>query len=47
MSPEMLSEESHTRMVDFYSLGALLHEMITGRPPLYSSNKEEMYLNIV
>ena len=26
MSPEMLSSEYHSRMVDFYSLGALLKE---------------------
>ena len=43
MSPEMLSSEYHTRMVDFYSLGALLYEMLTGLPPLYSQDREEMY----
>jgi serum/glucocorticoid-regulated kinase 2 len=47
MSPEMLADDYHTRMVDFYSLGAILYEMLTGLPPLYSTNKEEMYLNIV
>ena len=47
MSPEMLSEDSHTRMVDFYSMGALLYEMLTGLPPFYSRNRDEMYNNIV
>lgn len=47
MSPEMLSEESHSRMVDFYALGALLFEMLTGLPPFYSNNRDEMYNNIV
>ncbi|CDW71203.1 camp-dependent protein kinase catalytic [Stylonychia lemnae] len=47
MSPEMLSQEFHTRMVDFYSLGALLYEMLTGLPPNYSSDRDEMYNNIV
>ncbi len=47
MSPEMLSSDYHTRMVDFYALGALLYEMLTGLPPLFSNNREEMYQNIV
>ena len=47
MSPEMLSYDFHTRMVDFYSLGALLYEMLTGLPPFYSNNRDEMYYNIV
>ena len=47
MSPDMLAHESHTRMVDFYSLGALLFEMLTGLPPFYSDNRDEMYHNIV
>lgn len=46
MSPEMLTSEYHSRMVDFYSLGALLYEMLVGLPPLYSQNRDEMYYNI-
>ena len=47
MSPDMLGKEYHTRMVDFYSLGALLYELLTGLPPFYSHNRDEMYHNIV
>lgn len=46
MSPEMLIGIGHSRAVDFYSLGALLYEMLTGLPPFYDSNKEIMYTRI-
>ena len=47
MSPEMLNSDYHTRMVDYYALGAILYEMLTGLPPHYSDNREEMYARIV
>jgi serum/glucocorticoid-regulated kinase 2 len=47
MSPEMLKGEGHSEMVDFYSLGAILYEMLTGLPPHYSQEKNEMYIGII
>lgn len=43
ISPEMLLRGIHSRMIDFYQLGALLYEMLTGLPPNYSEDKEQMY----
>lgn len=47
MSPEMLQGIGHGREVDYYSIGALLFEMLTGLPPFYDSNRSKMYKNIL
>eukprot|EP00826_Nyctotherus_ovalis_P024143 TRINITY_DN1869_c0_g2_i12.p1 TRINITY_DN1869_c0_g2~~TRINITY_DN1869_c0_g2_i12.p1 ORF type:complete len:363 (+),score=26.75 TRINITY_DN1869_c0_g2_i12:1092-2180(+) len=47
MSPEMLSRSGHGFLVDLYSLGVLLFEMLTGLTPHYSTNRQEMYNKIL
>ena len=46
MSPEMLLKGSiHNHMIDYYSLGCLLYEMLVGIPPYYSNDRNAMYQN--
>jgi serum/glucocorticoid-regulated kinase 2 len=47
MSPEMLMGQGHSLPVDYYSLGAILFEMITGLPPHYDQDRDTMYQQIV
>lgn len=47
MSPEMLRQSGHGRSVDFYSLGALLYEMLTGLPPFYDRNHDRMFKRVL
>ena len=47
MAPEMILQEGHGFSLDYYNLGALLYEFVTGLPPYYSRNTEEIKHNIV
>lgn len=46
LAPEMLRRQGHGKAVDWYLLGVLLYEMMVGRPPYFSHNKEELFQNI-
>ncbi|CAD8155093.1 unnamed protein product [Paramecium pentaurelia] len=47
MAPEMLLKTGHNYLVDCYCLGALLYELVTGLPPFYSHNTQEIYNSIL
>ncbi|GBG33508.1 Protein kinase, putative [Hondaea fermentalgiana] len=43
LAPEVLFRSGHGTAVDWWSLGILLFEMLTGLPPWYSKNRHEMF----
>lgn len=46
LAPEILARRGHGSAVDWWSLGALLYEMLTGLPPFYSRNREQLFEGI-
>lgn len=47
MAPEMLGRGGHNYSVDYYCIGALLYELVTGLPPYYSKDQKELFQNIL
>ncbi|KAI9009529.1 kinase-like domain-containing protein [Gaertneriomyces semiglobifer] len=47
LAPELLLGQGYTKVVDWWTIGILLYEMITGLPPFYDENTNEMYKKIL
>lgn len=47
LAPELLLNQGYTRSVDWWTLGTLLYEMLTGLPPFYDDNVPTMYKKIL
>ncbi|KAF2403432.1 serine/threonine-protein kinase gad8 [Trichodelitschia bisporula] len=47
LAPELLTGGGYTKTVDWWTLGVLLYEMLTGLPPFYDENTNEMYRKIL
>jgi len=47
LAPEVLKGHGHGTAVDWWSLGTLLYEMLTGLPPFYAQNVNVMYQKIL
>ncbi|KAM3145549.1 hypothetical protein pb186bvf_002323 [Paramecium bursaria] len=46
MAPEVVMRKKYTRVIDWYQLGAVTHEMLYGVPPFYSNDRNELFENI-
>ena len=47
IAPEVLLSKGHNHVVDWWSLGVLIYEMVTGRTPFDANVPMEMYEKIV
>ena len=46
LAPEMLTDKGHDYALDWWTLGILLYEMLTGIPPFYNKDRPVMFRNI-
>eukprot|EP00494_Astrolonche_serrata_P030119 UN30386 len=43
LAPEVIRQEGYGKAVDWWALGVLIYEMLTGLPPFYNKNLRDMY----
>ena len=46
IAPEIITGQGHDHTADWWALGVLTYEMLTGVPPYYDKNRNMMFLNI-
>lgn len=47
LAPEILGGQGYTKAVDWWSFGTLMFEMLTGLPPFYNEDVQQMYSMIM
>ena len=47
LAPEVLKGKGYGKAVDWWSFGSLVYEMLTGLPPFYATDVQEMYRKIL
>lgn len=46
LSPEVLNRDGHGTAVDWWNLGMVTYEMLTGLPPWYTNDRDKLYESI-
>ena len=47
LAPEVLTQQSYTRAVDWWGVGVLIFQMLVGESPFPGADEEEVFENIV
>jgi len=43
LAPEVIMKKGHGKAVDWWTFGSIMFEMLTGLPPFYTSDREELF----
>lgn len=46
LAPEILYQKGHGKQVDWWTLGSIMYEMLTGLPPFYTQDRNELFESI-
>ena len=46
LAPEIIQKVGYGKSVDWWTLGSIIYEMLTGIPPFYTSNRQELFEKI-
>ena len=46
LAPEIIKREGHDKAVDYWSLGAMLFNMLSGSTPFQQKNRDQLYVAI-